>query len=174
MDRTATDRPLPFWAGAVFPDGKLKRESPRCQETLSSNRQTGRSRRKGDPVMRKTLALVVATTALTAAISLAAWNAMQANADGTPSPFAALFDDAAQALPLFLASGDDDDDAHRYRKTARRGHDDDDCDDDHDDDDDDDDHDCRGAARNPAPAGSMSPPQNGLFGNGSAPQVQVN
>lgn len=38
----------------------------------------------------------------------------------------------------------------------------------------DDDDDDRGGARNPAPAGSVAPPQNGLFGNGAAPQVQVN
>lgn len=29
-------------------------------------------------------------------------------------------------------------------------------------------------SRNPAPAGSTTPPQNGLFGSGAAPQVQVN
>ncbi|MBC7133829.1 MAG: PepSY domain-containing protein [Roseovarius sp.] len=40
---------------------------------------------------------------------------------------------------------------------------------DHEDDDDD-----RGGARNPAPAGSVAPPQNGLFGTGAAPKVQVN
>ena len=35
------------------------------------------------------------------------------------------------------------------------------------------DDDRRGAG-NPAPAGSVAPPQNGLFGNGAPPQVQVN
>jgi hypothetical protein len=34
--------------------------------------------------------------------------------------------------------------------------------------------DDRGGARNPAPAGTVAPPQNGLFGNGTPPQVQVN
>ena len=37
-----------------------------------------------------------------------------------------------------------------------------------------DDDDDRGATPNPAPAGSVAPPQNGLFGNGAPPQVQVN
>lgn len=31
-----------------------------------------------------------------------------------------------------------------------------------------------GRTRNAAPAGSVAPPQNGLFGNGAPPQVQVN
>ena len=29
------------------------------------------------------------------------------------------------------------------------------------------------ASGNPAPAGTVAPPQNGLFGNGAPPQVQV-
>ncbi|ALI56578.1 PepSY domain-containing protein [Celeribacter marinus] len=37
-----------------------------------------------------------------------------------------------------------------------------------------DDDDDRSGARNSAPAGSVAPPQNGLFGNGAPPQVQVN
>lgn len=39
---------------------------------------------------------------------------------------------------------------------------------------DEDDDDDRGGASNPAPAGTVAPPQNGLFGNGAPPQVQVN
>jgi hypothetical protein len=112
--------------------------------------------------MKKTLTLLVASTALTAAIGVPACSAMQAPADGVLRPVAALFDDASQAMPLVLASDDDDDD-DRWRDGSRRGHDDDDCDDD-----------CRGGARNPAPAGTVAPPQNGLFGNGTPPQVQVN
>lgn len=121
--------------------------------------------------MKKTLTLLVASTALTAAIGVPAWSAMQAPADGVLRPIAALFDDSSRAMPLVLASDDDDDD--RWRDGSRRGHDDDDDDDD-DCDDDDDDDDCRGGARNPAPAGTVAPPQNGLFGNGAPPQVQVN
>ncbi len=34
--------------------------------------------------------------------------------------------------------------------------------------------DDRGGASNPAPAGTVAPPPNGLFGNGAPPQVQVN
>lgn len=120
--------------------------------------------------MKKTLTLLVASTALTTAIGVPAWSAMQTPADGVLRPVAALFDDAPQAMPLVLASDDDDDDDYRRREGSRRGHDDDDCDDD----DDDDDDDCRGGARNPAPAGTVAPPQNGLFGNGAPPQVRTN
>lgn len=123
--------------------------------------------------MKKTLTLLVASTALTAAIGVPAWSAMQSFADEGLRPSAALFDGRPQAMPLVLASDDDDDDDHGWREGSRRGHDDDDDDDDESDDDDDDD-DCRGGASNPAPAGTVAPPQNGLFGNGAPPQVQVN
>ncbi|GKY89917.1 PepSY domain-containing protein [Sinisalibacter aestuarii] len=36
------------------------------------------------------------------------------------------------------------------------------------------DDDRRRGARNPAPAGTVAPPRNGLFGNTTPPQVQVN
>ncbi|GAB4273275.1 MAG: PepSY domain-containing protein [Pararhodobacter sp.] len=36
------------------------------------------------------------------------------------------------------------------------------------------DDDDRFGARNPAPAGTVAPPQNGLFENGTPPRVQVN
>lgn len=36
------------------------------------------------------------------------------------------------------------------------------------------DDDDRGGTRKPSPAGTVAPPQNGLFGNGAPPQVQVN
>lgn len=130
--------------------------------------------------MKKTLTLLVASTALTIAIGVPAWSATQAPADGLLRSVAALFDDSPQMMSLAQASDDDDDD-HRWQEGSSRGHDDnDDCgntedDDDADDDEDDDDHDdCRGGVRNPAPAGTVAPPQNGLFGNGAPPQVQVN
>ncbi len=118
--------------------------------------------------MRKTLTLLVASTALTAVIGTTAWSAMNAASDGSPRPFAAIWHDAAQSLPLILASDDDDDDENHG---SRRDHDDDDdegCDDD------DDDEGCASGVPNPAPAGIVAPPQNGLFGNGAPPQVKVN
>ncbi|MFA6265133.1 MAG: hypothetical protein WC670_05380 [Pseudolabrys sp.] len=121
--------------------------------------------------MRKTLTLLFATTALTAAIGFPAWSAMQPSADGSLGAIATLFEEGAQAMPLVLASGKDGDDDHRYRKSPRRGHDDVDDDDD---DDDDNGRSSRGGAGNPAPAGMVAPPQNGLFGNGAPPKAQVN
>lgn len=125
--------------------------------------------------MRKILTLLVTSTALTAAVGMPAWSAMRAPADGGLWPSTALFEEGAQTMPIVLASDDDDDD-RRWRVGSRRGHDDDDDDDDNDNDDDceDDDDDCPGAARNPAPAGTVAPPQNGLFGNGAPPKVQMN
>jgi hypothetical protein len=119
--------------------------------------------------MKKTMTLLVAGSALTAAIGVPAWSAMHAPAD-VLRPVAALSDEGPLTMPLVLASEDDDEDG-RWREGARRGHDEDDDDDD---DDCEDDDECRGGAGNPAPAGAVAPPQNGLFGNGAPPQVQVN
>lgn len=124
--------------------------------------------------MQKTLTLLIASTALTAVIGTTAWSAMYAAPDGSPRPFTAIFEDAAQSLPLILASDDDDDDDDGENRGSRRDNDDDDDDDEGEDCDDDDDDDCRSGAPNPAPAGTIAPPQNGLFGNGAPPQVQVN
>ena len=127
--------------------------------------------------MRKILTLLVASTALTAAIGVPAWSAIRSAADGSPRPLAAPSEDGAQAMPFVLASDDDGDD-HGDRGSSGRGDDDDDDEDDDDEDDDDEDEDEDGGSRrgasNPAPAGTVPPPQNGLFGNGAPPQVQVN
>lgn len=115
--------------------------------------------------MRKTLTFLVASTALTAAVGVPAWSAMHAPADGSLGPFTALFEEGALTMRLVLAS-DDDDGGHQRRGGSRRGHDDDD--------DRKDDDDRRRGARNPAPAVKVAPPQNGLFGNSTPPQVRVN
>ncbi len=118
--------------------------------------------------MKKTLTLLVASSALTAAIGVPAWSATRLPADLGLRPSAALSEAGARVTPLLLASGDDDDD-RRSAEGSRRGHDEDD-----DEDDDDCDDDCRGGARDPAPAGAVAPPPNGLFGTGAPPRVQVN
>ena len=111
--------------------------------------------------MKKFLAILVATTALTAAIGLPALSAKPAHEGAEERPSASVFDDdhGQAALPLVRASDDEDDDSHRSG---------------HDDDDDDDDDEASGAMPNPDPAGSAAPPKNGLFGNGLPPKVQVN
>lgn len=111
--------------------------------------------------MMKTLALLIATTALTTAIAIPAWSAMSAYTETDALPIAAIFENVQDALPLILISDDDEDEN------------DDDDDDDNECDDDEDDDSC-GAVRKPAPAGTVAPPQNGLFGSGTPPQVKVN
>ena len=134
--------------------------------------------------MKKTLALLATTTALSAAITAPAWSAMRTS-NSEFLPFAAVLEAGQDAMPLILASSDDDDD-REYRNGARYEDDDDDDDyskyrsgsryddDDDDCDDDDDDDDCGHGASTAAPAGTVAPPQNGLFGNAAAPKVQMN
>jgi hypothetical protein len=121
--------------------------------------------------MRKTLALLVASTALTATLGLPVLAAVTMS--GAQRLSVGLTDAAGDAAPVLISDDHDDDDDHDNR---RRDHDDDDGDHDyHDvDDDEDDDDDDRGGARNPAPAGTVAPPSNGLFGNGTPPKVQMN
>jgi hypothetical protein len=111
--------------------------------------------------MKKTLAALVTTTALTAAFGLPAWSA---TSEVGGEPIATIGEAKQSAHPLILADNDEDRD---------RSGDDDDEDDDDDEGCDDDDDGCRGAS-NPAPAGTVAPPQNGLFGTGAAPRVRVN
>ncbi|MGE5198834.1 MAG: hypothetical protein ACM3H9_04280 [Rhodospirillaceae bacterium] len=124
--------------------------------------------------MTKTFALLAASAALATALGVPAFSALRVGEDDESRPAIAFPDDRTRSTPLMLASNDDDDDEHGWRESWRRGGDDDDDDEEDDDCDDDDDGGCRGAAQNPAPAGTVAPPQNGLFGNGAPPQVQVN
>jgi hypothetical protein len=57
--------------------------------------------------MTKTRTFLVAGTALTAAIGVPAWGAMQAPVDGRVRPFAALSDEGPLIMPLVLASDDE-------------------------------------------------------------------
>jgi hypothetical protein len=122
--------------------------------------------------MKKTLAILAATTALTAVIGVPAYSSFLSPVSGEGNLAHLLSESGREPARLRLASSGDDDD-RRYYKHSRR--DDDDHHrrgDDHDDDDDDDHGNYSGRA-NPAPAGTVAPPKNGLFGNG-APKVQVN
>lgn len=127
--------------------------------------------------MKTPLSLLFASTALGIALGLPALAAGL-----VPSPAAGLctadvcaavlgLDD--RPLPLIRVSGDDDDDDG----WSLWRHDDDDEDDDNcGEDEDDDDEGCArtGGRGNPAPAGSVPPPANGLFGNGAPPVAVTN
>ena len=123
--------------------------------------------------MTNRLSLLLASTALAVAIGLPALAGMWPAGDGAnpcgAGVCASVPDGAHQKMPLIRVSGDDNDEDDEGG-WLRRG-DDDDCDDD-----DDDDDDCRaaGGRGNPAPAGTVAPPANGLFGNGAPPVAVTN
>lgn len=130
--------------------------------------------------MKKTFTILFASTALAVGAGIPAWSAMHDAA--RPHASRETVEDASdEGANLLFASDDgrldrdhgprlgrgDDDDGHH------EGDDDDDSDDDDDDDDDDDGY-RGGAAVGPARAGTVAPPNNGLFGSGAAPKVKVN
>lgn len=138
--------------------------------------------------MTSRLSLLFASTALTVALGLPALAATQTqgNTQGQCSGVcAAVFGAEDLSLPLIRVSGDDDDDKAGWLRRGNDDDDDEDCDDDDDDEDDDDEDDdddegdddddgCTGAKGNPAPAGTVAPPANGLFGNGAPPVAVTN
>lgn len=129
--------------------------------------------------MKTRLSLLFASTTLAAALGLPALSAMasQGSVAGPCSgASAALFDTDGRPLKPIRVSGDDDDEDDGGWFGRWRDDDDEDEDEDDDCDDDDDDDDCKGAGgrANPAPAGTVAPPANGLFGNGAPPQAVTN
>ena len=113
----------------------------------------------------KTLTLILASAALTAAIGLPAWSAMQDAAESdSATPLSSLMGSEQTARPIILADSEASDDEDENEGTSKRADDDDDCEEDE--------GNCGSAAAAPAPAGSVAPPQNGLFGTEPA-QVQV-
>lgn len=122
--------------------------------------------------MTSRLSLLFASTALTVVLGLPALAAMQAQvsaADPCSDVCAAEFGADDPSLPLIRVSGHDDDDDDDGGWFGREHDDDDDEDCDEDDDDD-----CAGARGNAAPAGTVAPPANGLFGNGAPPVAVTN
>ena len=112
----------------------------------------------------KTLTLILASAALTAAIGLPAWSAMQdASLDETAMPLSSLSGSDEAERPMVLADSEDDDEDEGAGANYSDD-DDDDCEEGE--------GNCGSAAAAPAPAGSVAPPQNGLFGTEPA-QVQV-
>jgi|GEM_PF-2598899 len=80
---------------------------------------------------------------------------------------------AGMAAQIWTVSDDDDEDENEGRSWFGSDDDDEDsedCDDEHDDE-----GGCAaGGVGNAAPAGSVAPPKNGLFTDGTAPQAQTN
>jgi len=129
--------------------------------------------------MKLPLALSLMTTALGTTVLLG--NNAVALPVANPFVTATTSQDATEASLLHLQNG------AQVSDWLILASDDDDDDDDHDDDDDaycdDDDHEdedeeekgpCFGATMSPAPAGSVTPPDNGLFVTGTTPQVKSN
>lgn len=127
--------------------------------------------------MKKTLAILLASAALTTVIGLPALAAFSTS-DGLDglSGRIKLGHEHSESTVMHVANSDDDYGEHGYAhddEDNNYGHEDDDCDDDSRGYDDDASMSC-GAGNNPAPAGTTAPPQNGLFANGASPTVQVN
>jgi hypothetical protein len=116
----------------------------------------------------KTVTLILASAALTAAVALPAWSALNyVNQGENVMPLASLFgsDQSDQAgRPIILAESDDHED-EGAAPTQQSGNDDEDsCEEDE--------GNCGSTTSAPAAAGTVPPPQNGLFGTAPA-KVQI-
>ncbi len=144
--------------------------------------------------MKTTISLLLASSALCAAVGFPAMaGALSPGGDavacGTSVCAMALADvDGTARLILVDDDGEEDDD-DGFWVGGEDDEDGEDCDDEDDDDDDDDDDDegygegddddgeeddCVGSLGNPAPAGTVAPPANGLFGAGAPPVAVTN
>lgn len=117
--------------------------------------------------MKSTLAILLATTAVIGALGLPALSAI--GRDPGIAAASALTVGSANDGTVILSSNDDDSRNASRRDNNDEDDEDDDCDDDHEDDDD-----CRRTAPAPAQTGPVTPPANGLFSPGAAPQVRTN
>ncbi|WP_027055685.1 hypothetical protein [Mesorhizobium erdmanii] len=117
--------------------------------------------------MKKTISILLASTALIAVIGIPAWSAIRGGVsfEGLPDAALGAFREAG-ASPVLVSDGGGVD--RNRGHSLRRADDDDDHEGDEEDDDD------GGNASGPAPAGSVAPPSNGLFGTGAMPKAQVN
>ena len=113
----------------------------------------------------KTLTLLIASAALTAAVGLPAWSALHQAVDGgAATSLSSLVGGDQSGGITIIAEGDDQE---NEGATAIRSHssgDEDSCEEGE--------NNCGSAANPPAAAGTVPPPQNGLFGTAPA-KVQV-
>lgn len=124
--------------------------------------------------MKTTLSLLAASTAVSLAIALPAWSAMTGPAT---VPVPALFEVNGDTLPLVRTSmSGQSTDQGKYEE-GEEGEYDEDEDEEEEEYEDEDEYDegeyGAKAMMDPAPAGTVQPPQNGLFGNGAAPKVEM-
>jgi len=117
--------------------------------------------------MKKTFAILLASTALAFGAGIPAWSAMHG---------AGLSTVGTDRDGLVRLADDDDHGDDDRGRSVRNGDDGDHHGDDDDDDDGrEDDHGNGGSVIvNPAPAEAVAPPANGLFGSGAGPTVKVN
>ena len=115
----------------------------------------------------KTLMLFAAAAALTAGIGLPAWSALRvAEQAEAVAPLSSIAGTDDQSRPLILAEDDGHEDVGGSVSRAKSDDDEGECEDD--------DGNCGAAAAPaPAPAGTVAPPQNGLFDNTTAPKATV-
>lgn len=114
--------------------------------------------------MKKTFAILLASSALAVGAGIPAWSTMHG---------AELSSVGTDRTGLVQLAGDDDRGDSDNEKSVRSGDDGDRHGDDEDDDDDggeDDNGNGGGVIVNPAPVGAVAPPANGLFGSGAAPE----
>jgi hypothetical protein len=116
----------------------------------------------------KTLTLSLAAAALTAAVSLPAWSALHdASRGDSVMPFASLFgsdQNDQSGRPIVLAESDDHENDGAAATSQTSNDDEDSCEEDE--------GNCGSTATAPAAAGTVPPPQNGLFGTAPA-KVQI-
>ena len=87
-------------------------------------------------------------------------------ASQSANPITVISDAGSEAMRLILVDDDEDDNTVTSTvKTDKQGEDSSECEDE--------DGSC-GNAQNPAPAGTVAPPKNGLVGTGTPPKAQVN
>lgn len=122
--------------------------------------------------MKSALALLLAGSALAAAFGIPSLAEMRGTSDAFTSSFAGA-GDADHDVRLIKVSDDhDDEDNNEDDDDQRARHERDD--EDHGDEDDEDDDRKTRARVSPAPAGTVAPPANGLFGNGAPPVAVTN
>ena len=114
----------------------------------------------------KTLTLLIASAALTAVLGLPAWSALHKVVEGSAATsLSSLFGSDQNAGLTIIAEGDDHEtDGAAAAGNSSSGEDGDSCEEGE--------GNCGSAANPPPAAGSVPPPQNGLFGTAPA-KVQV-